>query len=495
MVSGPFGRSFDPLKFSCASEVDGLCSPLVALVLARYDRVPGVGRIEYGVRCVCLNLFNVRISHPGAYVYFSRSPRSYTGWSVSYRLMMRIVAVFGELGLIESDTGVWGVDRPGTRSRMRALGPLVELFQKHKIRPGMVQTARAKRSIVLKDDDKRVVELPTDEASLVRVACMQGKLSRINDVIAESFIGLHISDTELHELALRMAGGDPPRYIDFSQKAMHRVFNNGSLEIGGRFVGGWWQNIPREYRKHIHIAHPGRHHARVAEIDYSFMHPAIAYAIEGVPLEGDPYVVDLVDSSTTPEDRQAVRKVAKAGLNILLNADSYESAVRALRSSLVDQRDANGVRLGESYLPPGCPPIDDLFQILLEKNEPIRGHMGTGAGKWLMNVESQIAERTMLRVLDDAGAVVLPLHDSFIVHKSYRDNLERYMLETFEEIMGQPCRVVRDPMESIESEADAPLDNVFRSIAEWEQEATTFFTMWYDWSYENQRVSASQISL
>ena len=73
--------------------------------------------------------------------------------------------------------------------------------------------------------------------------------------------------------------------------------------------------------------------------------------------------------------------------------------------------------------------------------------MGTGAGTRLMYVESEIAEKTMLRVLDETGAIVLPVHDSFIVHQSYRDDLELYMREEFKETLGQPCDVQLAPME------------------------------------------------
>ena len=33
--------------------------------------------------------------------------------------------------------------------------------------------------------------------------------------------------------------------IDVTQKRLRRIFNNGSFQQGGRFYGGWWQNIPK----------------------------------------------------------------------------------------------------------------------------------------------------------------------------------------------------------------------------------------------------------
>ena len=34
---------------------------------------------------------------------------------------------------------------------------------------------------------------------------------------------------------------------------LHRVFNLNSFSLGGRFYGGWWLNIPSEYRADITI--------------------------------------------------------------------------------------------------------------------------------------------------------------------------------------------------------------------------------------------------
>jgi hypothetical protein len=367
----------------------------------------------------------------------------------------------------------------------------VSLFQAHGIRSNMVESSRSQQPIVLRDRDKNDIDLPSDPSSVDSIATMTANLGLINESLQNAFIGLHIPDSDLHALGIRLAGGNPPRYVDFSRKRLHRVFNNGSLLEGGRFYGGWWQGIPSSLRKHLHIAHPRRGHRYTAELDYSSMHLAIAYALVGVGLDFDPYQVDPIGRADDPETCATVRKVGKTALNALLNADSRSSAKRAVCNSLVLERDRNGVRAGEDYLPVGCPPLDDLFDKLIAKNHQISKFIGTGAGTRLMYVESQIAEETMLKVIRKSRAVVLPVHDSFIVHRSYRWDLEGYMRETFEETVGQPCNVDFDPMESADfgSEVlsgEAILD-LARTALHWENaEERTFFTMWDDWSHGNQ---------
>ena len=46
---------------------------------------------------------------------------------------------------------------------------------------------------------------------------------------------------------------------------------------GGRYYGGWWQQIPKEWRQEIRIGN-----TPTVEIDYSGLHIVILYALEGI---------------------------------------------------------------------------------------------------------------------------------------------------------------------------------------------------------------------
>ena len=102
--------------------------------------------------------------------------------------------------------------------------------------------------------------------------------SIINNALSRHWYDLEIPDDELSALQKRLA--DNPqneRIIRMDQRFLHRVFNDPDLQTGGRFYGGWWQNIPREYRQHLAV-----NGKRMVELDYSNQHPSILYAQAGV---------------------------------------------------------------------------------------------------------------------------------------------------------------------------------------------------------------------
>ena len=76
------------------------------------------------------------------------------------------------------------------------------------------------------------------------------------------------------EIATRRARNkqdkDKLQPVNLSKRTLRRVFGRGSFERGGRFYGGWWQNIPSAYRSVISI-----NGKPTIEMDYSQYHPNI----------------------------------------------------------------------------------------------------------------------------------------------------------------------------------------------------------------------------
>ena len=414
LIEGPFGHGFDFYKTSDFTEVGNLVGEVLQLVELPYERC----RVDDG------------LIYDG---YYSGKP-------VSARRMRRIIDALERFSLIESDTGHWrGPGRRGRESRMRSTPSLLELFQQYGVKLHMVDQSARKPLIQLKDENKEPMALPDDAESKRLIDRFTANLNEINTAFAQTFIGLHITNRELCSIAEHMSNREWPSYLDFSRKRVHRIFNNGSFDQGGRFFGAWWQNVPSEYRYFIHISHDGETHSPTREIDYSSMHPAIAYAQVGLALDSDPYEIPAVTECANEYQRQEIRNAAKLALNVALNASSISSARRAIVNELVKQRDRLEIRTGEVYVPDGCPEVPELLSDLLSLNEPIAEFIATGAGREFMRRESDIAERVMLRMLREKGAVVLPVHDSFLVHSDYERQLERTMLEEFEEETGQEC--------------------------------------------------------
>ena len=98
--------------------------------------------------------------------------------------------------------------------------------------------------IFLKDKNKKYMEFEDTEETNQ----MAENVRLINKNMKKHAILLYVTDKELKKIKERLKRKSDKGPIDFTANKLHRPFNNGPFEQGGRFVGGWWQNIPREYR-------------------------------------------------------------------------------------------------------------------------------------------------------------------------------------------------------------------------------------------------------
>jgi hypothetical protein len=84
--------------------------------------------------------------------------------------------------------------------------------------------------------------------------------------------------------------------------------------------------------------------------------------------------------------------------------------------------------------------------------------------------DSVVAESVMLRMMD-LGAVVLPIHDSFIVRNSYEEELRAVMEEEYQRTFGGTTflkrdQTVLDPIESNENAENRDLKPVTDDLDE-----------------------------
>ena len=101
----------------------------------------------------------------------------------------------------------------------------------------------------------------------------------------------------------------------------------------------------------------------------------------------------------------------------------------------------------EDMLPKGCPPIEKVMDDVKERHRAIADHFYTGVGKRLMYVDARIAERVLLRLLDQQDIVALPIHDSFLVHRKFGKLLKEVMEEEAQAETGHPMPVKLQQLE------------------------------------------------
>ncbi len=250
---------------------------------------------------------------------------------------------------------------------------------------------------------------------------MNANLVALNRFIAEDhWIDLLIPDRESKALsqgtdeeqdAFGERSGSRKDLDLLGRSQLYRVFNNSTFGNGGRFYGGWWQEIPSRYRRFITInGYP------TAELDYSNLQIAMLYAREGLKLEGDAYSIDGVP----PE----FRKLIKLTTLKIINA---EGRIKAPRKDM---------------LPPRVS-WRDLQSAIKEKHTPIDRYFNTGVGIELQRRDADIAEEVMLTLMAE-GTLALPVHDSFIVEDGRQDRLKQVMSDAYRRLEGQAIEIDAD---------------------------------------------------
>ena len=157
----------------------------------------------------------------------------------------------------------------------------------------------------------------------------------------------------------------------------------------------------------------------VVELDFAALHPNLLYAAEGLQYAGDPYAA--------VDPRPEARAFLKRCLLAMLNAKDQTQALRAT-NYVFYQDPAEKQRLNAIGITTAKPFIEKFKQA----HPPIAHYFCAGkeTGLRVMNRDARIA----LDVVDHfarQGKVVLAVHDSFIVQRKYRDELERVMHEKY----------------------------------------------------------------
>ena len=234
------------------------------------------------------NLYAVSRRDPTKYISFPKNRSVYSDlkskykkvYKLSYRYSVEqgeegkgVIPFLEHRGYIEVTPGV--NDRTGQResfqSRMRATGKLMDLINHHQSDDDVeIDTVQDELIVVkgLKPKPRKVTRIKDGKRKTVtikrpRKVCktpdkpvvrqMRENLKLINCVLEEADIWLDITDEQMLELRKEISQKRDRnlRDVDFNRKTLHRVFLDRRLDLGGRFYGPWYQNIPKKYREHI----------------------------------------------------------------------------------------------------------------------------------------------------------------------------------------------------------------------------------------------------
>ena len=148
-----------------------------------------------------------------------------------------------------------------------------------------------------------------------------------NTLLAKTFID--IPDMNKPMLEIKDKNSGKTRYVNITHhgKFTHRVFNNSSWDQGGRFYGGFWQQIDQILRGAIRL-----NDSSTVEIDFSGLHVILAYAKEGIDYwattDEDPYNIPIEGIEYPDHARDVVKQLTL----LAFNASDEPSLFKAFRS-------------------------------------------------------------------------------------------------------------------------------------------------------------------
>lgn len=197
-----------------------------------------------------------------------------------------------------------------------------------------------------------------------------------------------------------------------------RIFNNSSLQEGGRFYHGPWQQIVSALRPDLTIDN-----AKTRELDYSgFMTRAI-YHHCGLEYVEDPYAIPdaanlLKDLGATDENE--IRSIIKYQVNCMISSSSTYRIPNPERIGIFEDR------------PIGDEQLLKLRKAIRDFHHPVCEYFSSGRGLEFQFIESEICNQILLSSIE-AKIPVLPIHDSFITTERYEDWLHQTMLSAYQD--------------------------------------------------------------
>ena len=301
--------------------------------------------------------------------------------------------------------------KEGRVTRIWATDKLVRHFQNAKYTISNIETPSDREVIVLRDNSKKDIEYE-DTTQTIK---MRELLKAYNDLLKRTFIDI----PELKEPCIKVDS----KVINISkhEKFVRRIFNNNSWKENGRFYGGWWQRIPKQWRSKIYI-----NGLPTIEDDYSSLHPILLYAQKGIDYnklkKDDPYDVAKLDI----DDPETKRKLIKTLFLTAINSKDEKSCFQAVKSEL------------QMEIPYFKFTFENLHSILVQLKEnhlEIADDFCNSKGIGLLNLDSQIAEYIIEKfVVNDIP--ILCVHDSFIVSVKQDNFLRKTMVDAVENIIS-----------------------------------------------------------
>jgi len=325
------------------------------------------------------------------------------GLKISYEPFRDIVQSLQALGFITVKKGFSFESGNSRNSRMIGTAKLMTLFRSAR------STFPDENRIALKAADGTYLSYKETP----EISKMRANLEKFNKLLEQHFVGLYISDVQLEKLRKIMREKGKP-YLDVSKKVLHRTFSRGSFDFGGRYHGGFWISLLKDYRPFIRIDHQ-----EVVARDFTATVFSLMYLSKGLDVpKADAYLFPGAD----PRDRE----VLKAAAQMLVNNPSRQSALQAINFEVIYKSFTYRIYSAE-----------EIVSAWEKMHEAVKDLFYRDLGVIYQRLESNITEAVMLRFVS-MSKPILPIHDGFLVKQEDTLLLEQTMNEEVIAMYGKP---------------------------------------------------------
>ena len=444
-----YSRRLDVWKWRDFPEINDLVQDVYQAYYAGiYTRKDAIRRAKKHLKVLLIDLYVAFIDDPKLTIGLPMYPDAYSkksNWRSIYitSMIIPIVNRAVEVGLLE----IWKGNESQKRvSRIRSTKILRKLFKKSALGSYYIDLQSSNRPPIVfrekKDKNKKGQrknytphEVPNlTKQDIKNLAHSAVIIQEYNAAINRSYVD--IPDLNARRLKVSKSGGKKT-YVQItqSQKNIYRVFNDFSMDSGGRFYGPFWQQMPKLDRYRLYIDDEP-----TVELDYSGLHINLIYAVLEIQNKynnSDPYSLDLSHYEITDED---ARRLGKQLMLIALNASDQSKAIAAFR---------DWMRKEEKDILKCLPDltnktIEPIMTVLENKHPLIKEQFYTGIAKGLMSLDSMIMEDIIKQSLEH-GFTVLPVHDSIIVQRKHGELADKIMKNAYEKRLKELIGVTVSP--------------------------------------------------
>jgi hypothetical protein len=317
----------------------------------------------------------------------------YNHFRISYDPLNKCMIYLIMNRYIRRKKGYFNLDfKDGYETRLIARGKLIRLLEgRFGVRNHMIHPYPEQQTIIVRKtvDTKEVTfkradgsikrykvkvkkPIPYKESTNIK-GCRSG-IKQYNQLLDRSHIDIDLTGYEPED--------DKEEYIDLSKKTVRRIFTENT-KSGGRFYGGWWQQVRKQFRKRIIIN--GRH---TVEIDFAGLHIHILYALRDKMLgDKEPYIVP---KDNDPNNKRPLyKRLMLAGVNAKTDKGCIRAVVDEVRSNPNDYPPVT-VSWRKFYYQ-----LKTMLAELREHHPEIANDINSGKGLRAQYIDSEIAYKVI----------------------------------------------------------------------------------------------------